>query len=69
VLKDYQFFYQSALNKTIRFSFDLNESDFKTFVRFNISTFYLSFQRILKSSYSEIGKDEEELAELNEFED
>ncbi len=53
-------FLPKCLNKIIRLSFHLNESDFKTFIRFNISNFYLSFQRTLSSSYSEIGEDEED---------
>jgi hypothetical protein len=63
-------FLPKCLNRILRFSFHLSESDFKTFIKLNISNLYLSFQRILNSSYSEIGEDEEaELEELNEFED
>jgi hypothetical protein len=48
--KKLSIFLQKCLNKILRFSFHLSESDFKTFIKFNISNFYLSFQRILNSS-------------------
>ncbi len=63
-------FLPECLNNIIRFSYHLNETDFKAFIQFNISNFYPSFKRILNNSYSETDEDKEEkLSEINEFEE